>query len=206
MQGRPKESKSTVMHIWTNKEKEFLAEITPGHHYSEIQEFINKKFNINLTLNQIKGAIGRYKLNTGFSGRFDKGHAPDNKGIKGVIYEGCKKTWFKKGNTPINHREVGSERITKDGYVEIKITEPNKWRLKHIVLWERKNGPLPKGYALVFADSDKTNINIDNLLLVTRHQLLIMNSNKLIKNDAELTKTGTIISDVIVKIRDRRRK
>jgi hypothetical protein len=200
------DNRNKVFHIWSNEEKEYLAQITPGSHYKEIQKLINEKFEINLTIGQIKGAIGRYKLNTGFSGKFDKGHVPNNKGMKGIVYEGCKKTWFKKGNTPINHREVGSERITKDGYVEIKITEPNKWRLKHLVIWERENGPLPKGHALVFADSDKTNLNIDNFLLVTRHQLLIMNNNKLIKNNPELTKTGTIISDVIAKIRDRRRE
>ncbi|WP_143314245.1 HNH endonuclease signature motif containing protein [Clostridium sp. HBUAS56017] len=199
------DSRNKVLHIWSAEEKEYLAQITPGRHYKEIQKLVNEKFEINLTVSQIKGAIGRYKLNTGFSGRFDKGHVPDNKGIKGVIYEGSKKTWFKKGNTPINHREVGSERITKDGYVEIKITEPNKWRLKHIVIWERENGPLPKGYALVFADSDKANININNLLLVSRQQLLILNRNKLIKNDSELTRTGVIIADIYQKISQRKK-
>ena len=34
--------------------------------------------------------------------------------------ERTKATRFKKGDKPGNHRKVGSERITVDGYIEIK--------------------------------------------------------------------------------------
>lgn len=179
--GRPKGIKNTPIHIWSNEEKEYLAEITPGHHYTEIQELVNEKFKLDLTLNQIKG-------------------------LKGVCAKGSEKTWFKKGHEPVNHREVGSERITKDGYVEIKIAEPDKWRLKHLAIWEQQNGPIPPKHALIFADGDKTNISIDNLLLVTREQLLTMNRNKLIKNNLEATKTGVLIAKVLIKANERRKK
>ena len=61
-----------TFHIWTDEEKRYLKKVTQGHHYKEIQELENKEFNIELTLNQIKGAISRNKLNTGFSGCFKK--------------------------------------------------------------------------------------------------------------------------------------
>jgi len=205
MTGRPQGSKNTKIHVWSIEEKEYLKRITPGHHYSEIQQLVNDKFKLELSMNQIKGAIKRNSLKTGFTGKFEKGSIPVNKGVKGVIYEGCKGTWFKKGNIPKNHRAVGSERITKDGYAEIKIAEPNKWRLKHLVIWEKENGPVPKGHAVIFSDGDKTNIDIRNLMLITRHQLLVMNKNKLIKNDAEITKTGTIIADLLIKINERKK-
>ncbi len=204
MKGRPSGSKNKVLHIWNDEEKEYLKKITSGHHYAEIQKMINKKFDLNLTINQIKGAISRYKLNTGFTGHLPKGNIPHNKGMKGIYAKGSEKTWFKKGQIPFNHKPVGSERITKDGYIEIKIAESNKWRLKHLVIWEKKNGKVPKGYAIVFSDRDKTNLNIDNLILVTRHQLLIMNKNKLIYNDSELTKTGIVIASIQEKISKRR--
>ncbi len=204
--GRLKRKRNSTVHIWSADEKRYLTEITPGHHYTEIQELVNQKFKLDLTLNQIKGAVSRYRLNTGFTGRFEKGHIPVNKGLKGVCAKGCEKTWFKKGQLPINHKKVGSERISKDGYIEIKIAEPSKWRLKHLVIWEKENEPVPKGHALVFADGNKTNLNMDNLILVTRHQLLIMNKNKLIKNDAESTKTGALIANVIIKANERGKK
>lgn len=210
--GKSKGIKNTAVHIWSNEEKEYLAEITPGHHYTEIKELMNSKFEFQFSINQIKGAINRYKLNTGLTGRYKKGNVPFNKGRKGSEYltekalEGMRKTQFKKGQAPINWRTVGSERITKDGYIEIKIAKPSKWRLKHLVVWEKENGPIPKGHALVFADGDKTNISLDNLLLVTRHQLLVMNKNKLIKNNSEVTKTGVLIAKVLIKANERKKE
>lgn len=194
------------VHIWSEEEKEYLKRITPGHHHKEIQEMMNKRFNLDFTLNQIKAAIKRYKLKTGFTGRFEKGHTPLNKGVKGIWNKGCEKTWFKKGNIPKNHRPVGSERITVDGYVEIKVAEPNKWRLKHNVIWEEHNGPIPKGHVVIFGDRNPLNLDINNLILVSRKQLLILNNNKLIKNDVELTKTGIIIADIYSKINERKVK
>ena len=191
---------------WTEEEKDYLREVTSGHHYNEIVDLMNKRFKErNFTDSQIKGAISRYKLNTGFTGRFSKGHIPANKGIKGVIYEGCKKTWFKKGQEPINYRPVGSERTNVEGYIEIKVADPNKWRLKHQVIWEEHNGKIPKGYSVLFADKDRTNLNIDNLVLVSRAQLLKMNQHNLIRENAEITKTGAIIASLYLKIGEKER-
>jgi hypothetical protein len=81
-------------HIWTNEEKEYLKQITPGHHYKEIKELMNEKFDYEFSLSQIQSAIKRYEFKTGFTGQFEKGFMPKNKGVKGVIHEGCKKTWF----------------------------------------------------------------------------------------------------------------
>lgn len=195
--------KNMKFHIWSDEEKEYLKEITPGHHYREIQELINERFALELTMNQIKGAIGRYKLNTGFNGQFPKGNIPVNKGTKGL--SGPNKTSFKKGQKPLNWRPVGSERITRDGYTEIKVEEPNKWRLKHIVVWEEENGPVPKGHVIVFGDGNKQNVDINNLILVTRRQLLILNRNNLIKQNIELTKIAVKIAMVQEKINERRR-
>lgn len=204
--------KSTVTpHIWTKEEKDYLKEITPGKHYKEIQELMKNKFNLEFTMNQIKGAICRYKLNTGFTGRFQKGDIPFNKGKSQKDYmsaesiEKTKKTRFKKGQSPINWRPVGSERITKDGYTEIKIAEPNVWELKHKVLWEREHGSIPPKHVVIFADGNKENLDINNLMLISREKLLIMNTNELIKKDAELTKTGALIADVLIKVRRRKK-
>lgn len=204
MTGRTTGSKNKVLHIWNEEEKEYLKQIAPCHHYREIQELMYKKFSLELTMNQIKGAIGRYKLNTGFTGHFPKNHIPFNKGVRGVCAKGCEKTWFKKGNTPVNHRSTGSERINVDGYTEIKVAEPNIWRLKHQVIWEKHNGSIPEGYAVIFGDGNQQNLNINNLILVSREQLLILNKNKLIQNDANLTRTAVVIADLYKKISEKR--
>ena len=115
------------------------------------------------------------------------------------------KTSFKKGNIPSNHREVGEER-TKDGYIEIKVAEPNKWELKHRVIYKKHFGEIPKGYNIMFADKNKRNFNIDNLILVSKGEDLIMNNNKLISSNQELTKSGLLIAKVISKRAELKRR
>ena len=196
------------IHIWSDKEKEYLKEITPGRHYKEIVDLMNKKFDYQFTVDQIKGALNRYKLKTGLGGHFPKGNIPWNKGKKGICAKGCENTWFKKGEKPPNWVPLGTERISKDGYIEVKIQDGKlneNWRGKHIVIWEKYNGSVPAGHAVIFGDRNNRNFAINNLILVSRKQLLILNSNKLIKNDADLTRTGVMIADLQIKINERRK-
>ena len=173
--GRPLGSKNSYpQHKWSKEEIAYLTEITPGRSYKEILELMNNKFEYQFRLKQIQGAIKRYNLKTGRTGHFRKGFIPWNKGLKGFM--SANKTSFKPGICPINHREVGSERITRDGYIEIKIAEPNKWDLKHRVIYEKHHGPIENGYAIIFLDG-----------------------NKLIKNDPELTNTGINIANILIK-------
>ena len=185
---------------WSDKEKEYLKEITPGHHYAEIVELMNKKFDREFTVELVKNAIGRYKLNTGFNGRFKKGNVPANKGQKGVCAKGAEKGWFKKGQVSINHKPVGSERTDLDGYTLIKVAEPNKWQLKHRVIYEKAYGPIPPNMAVIFLDKNKRNFNINNLALVSREELAIINKNNFIKENAALSRAGVNVAKVKNKI------
>ena len=157
------------------------------------------KFGFDYTRHQIKGAITRNKLNTGRTGRFEKGHATWNKGTKGLTKANV--TSFKKGQKSHNYKPVGSERITKDGYCEIKVSDTGRrWRPKHVLIYEKHHGKVPKGSAVIFLDGDKRNFDIDNLYLVTRSQLAMLNKNSLIQKDAELTKTAINVVDLMKKI------
>ena len=186
-------------HIWSDEEKQYLAEITPGRGYKEIQSMMSCKFGFDYTHHQIKGAITRNKLNTGRTGRFEKGRATWNKGTKGLTKANV--TSFKKGQKPHNYKPLGSERITKDGYCEIKVSDTGRrWRPKHVLIYEKHHGKVPKGSAVIFLDGDKRNFDIDNLYLVTRSQLAMLNKNSLIQKDAELTKTAINVVDLMKKI------
>ena len=198
--GRPLGVKNKgPQHIWSDEEKQYLAEITPGRGYKEIQSMMSCKFGFDYTHHQIKGAITRNKLNTGRTGRFEKGHATWNKGTKGLTKANV--TSFKKGQKSHNYKPVGSERITKDGYCEIKVSDTGRrWRPKHVLIYEKHHGKVPKGSAVIFLDGDKRNFDIDNLYLVTRSQLAMLNKNSLIQKDAELTKTAINVVDLMKKI------
>lgn len=198
--GRPLGAKNKgPRHIWSDEEKQHLAEITPGRGYKEIQSMMSCKFGFDYTRHQIKGAITRNKLNTGRTGRFEKGRATWNKGTKGLTKANV--TSFKKGQKPHNYKPLGSERITKDGYCEIKVSDTGRrWRPKHVLIYEKHHGKVPKGSAVIFLDGDKRNFDIDNLYLVTRSQLAMLNKNSLIQKDAELTKTAINVVDLMKKI------
>ena len=186
-------------HIWSDEEKQYLAEITPGRGYKEIQSMMSCKFGFDYTRHQIKGAITRNKLNTGRTGRFEKGRATWNKGTKGLTKANV--TSFKKGQKSHNYKPLGSERITKDGYCEVKVSDTGRrWRPKHVLIYEKHHGKVPKGSAVIFLDRDKRNFDIDNLHLVTRSQLAMLNKNSLIQKDAELTKTAINVVDLMKKI------
>lgn len=70
---------------------------------------------------------------------------------------------------------------------------------KHRYIFETNNGKIPKGSKIVFADGNKKNFELENLILVTDSEALIMNNNKLIYENRELTKTGVLIAKIIDK-------
>lgn len=174
----------------------------------EMAELFTEHFNIHVTKNQMKAVMYRNNISSGKTGRFEKGNIPHSKGQKmsKEQYEKCKLTMFKKGHIPKNHREIGSERITKDGYIEIKIKEPNLWVLKHRIIYEKYYGEIPAGYSVIFGDGDKLNCDINNLILVSRSELLILNRNKLIKKDSSLTKTGVNIAKLLDTMNKKKRE
>lgn len=183
------------MHKYTDLEKAFMRDFIPGHTYKEIQEAFIKKFNWDITVGQIKGYMANHKINSGTKGHFSKGHVPANKGKKmsPEIYEKVKHTMFQKGHAPQNHRPVGSERVSRDGYIEIKVAEPDKWKLKHRVLWEESRGKIPKGSILIFVDGNKQNVVLDNLRLIERGTHAVMNHEGLCNYEGEFKDTAIAI-------------
>lgn len=132
-------------------------------------------------------------------GQFEKGGKAWNEGLKNVTNSRPNSTSFKGGESHPRHKPIGSERIDKDGLIVIKVAE-KKWMPKHRHLWERRNGTVPRGYIVIFANGDKRDFSEENLLLVSRAQLMSLNKNKLIKNDGNMTKTGLLVANLLLEI------
>lgn len=180
---------------YTDEMKQFILENYKGKGNQELTDLFNQKFNTKITKERMKGYKGNNKLDSGLRFRFKKGHIPYNKGKKmpKEVYEKAKHTMFEKGHIPSNHRPVGSERILKDGYIEVKVAEPNKWKLKQRLVYEKHKGKIPEGSTIIFLDGNKLNLNIDNLKCVTRSELLYLNRNGL-NNLNEVTETGILMA------------
>jgi hypothetical protein len=97
---------------------------------------------------------------------------------------------------PHNYHPVGTEIVRTDGYLQVKVADPKTWKLKHHLVWEEANGPIPKGHVVVFLNQDKTDTRIENLKLVKRSTMAVANRRGLIKEGAEHTKTGLLIAEV----------
>jgi hypothetical protein len=188
-----------MVHRYSSEQADFIAENIKGRSQVELTKMFNAHFKLQIGINQIRAYLKNHSLRSGLDCSFKPGHTPFNKGLKGLDMGG-KETQFKKGHRPLNYKPIGTERVNGDDYVDIKIADPNKWRAKHLLVWEKENGSVPKGHVVIFGDGNRRNFDINNLLLVSRGQLAIMNRNNLIQKDAELTRTGIIVADIFSKI------
>ena len=190
---------------------EWIRDNITGCHFKDLTDMFNKRFGMSLKVSAMVSLADRNGLHNGIDCRlkkgwkptqFKKGMIPWNKGKKGV--GGWKPTQFKKGNRPKNYRPVGSERVNVEDYVEIKVADPKTWTYKHVFVWEEHNGPVPKGHVVIFGGGNRRNFDINNLILVSRRQLAVLNHKGLIQNDADLTRSALIITDIYHKISERK--
>lgn len=191
-------------HRYTPEQIEFMKVNIVGRSRKELHHMFNQHFKLDLSLSQVVSAMKARGFSSGIDTKFKIGIVPHNKGQKGV--GGWEPTQFKKGNRPYNYMPVGSERVNGDNYVDVKIKDPRTWKAKHLVVWEEANGPVPKGHAVIFGDGNRRNFDLNNLILVTRQQLAILNNRGLIQSDADLTRTGIIIADLHQKIGEQKKK
>lgn len=104
---------------------------------------------------------------------YGPGNCPRNKGKKWTEFmspEGMARsrtTTFKKGQLPHNTKYDGAQRITKDGYIEVRIAL-GKWVLLHRHNWEKVNGPVPYNHIITCKDGNKQNCDPTNWVLMSR--------------------------------------
>lgn len=184
---------------YTDEMNEFIRANYMGISSQELADLFTEHFGIQVSAGQMKSYRANRGLNCGLTGRFEKGIIPFNKGMKVAkeTYDKCYPTMFKKGNIPTGYRPVGSERISVDGYIEIKVQDPRKWMQKHKYVWESQNGKIPKGHVIIFLDKNRLNTDISNLKMISRSELLIMNRHDLFNKNAELTETATNLAKLI---------
>lgn len=192
--------------IFSNEQEQFIRDHYQGIDNQELTDLLNEQFNTQFTRAQVKTWKNRNKLDSGLKGYFEPGHVPINKGTKGMFNVGGNSGSFKKGDQPKNYKPIGTERIDRDGYVLVKVRDEGiwneRWRHKHRIVWEKANGPIPDGHVLIFRDQDKSNVCIDNLMLVTKRQHLQLNRNGWRFDDPELQKIGITLADMKIKMGD----
>lgn len=171
--------------VFTPEKKKILFDLYPTTRNRDIAK------RLKMTEAAIIAAGFRYKLRKdpakllewSSKGFYQKGQEPFNKGKKWKEFmtrqgmRNSRKTQIKKGAVPPNHKPVGYERVSKDGYIEVKVGEGlRQFRLKHRVVWEQHYGPIPKGYNVEFKNRDKKDLRPENLVLRTRKENMKQNT------------------------------
>lgn len=118
---------------------------------------------------------------TGRTGQFARGAVPVNKGQKcpegkGGRHPNARRTQFKPGTRQgvavKLYKPIGTERLSKEGYVERKIHDglplQSRWRAVHLLRWEEQHGPVPAGHCLKCLDGNRTNTDPSNWIAVPR--------------------------------------
>ncbi|WP_371398878.1 HNH endonuclease [Marinovum algicola] len=139
-------------------------------------DFVRRFDRPEVTLTNFNALCKRKGWMTGRTGRLEKGNVPPNKGRKGYCAPGSEKGWFRKGGmsgrAKALYKPIGSERISKDGYLERKLHDgqplQSRWRAVHLIRWEETHGPIPEGHCLKCLDGDKINTAPENWRCIPR--------------------------------------
>jgi hypothetical protein len=195
-----------LLHHYTPAQIRFLERTVPGRGFEEAAKLFNKHFGLHLSHSQIKAAAKNRGITNGRDSRFRPGHVSHNKGKTGYCPPGCEKGWFRTGHMPHNWQPVGTEIIDENGYVKVKTRNPKTWKFKHRLIWEKAHGKVPRGHLVNFADGNRQNFALDNLILVSQGEHAVMNRHRLRSGYGELTKAGKAVADIKMLIMDRKRE
>ncbi|MCQ4117054.1 HNH endonuclease [Ligilactobacillus sp. MP3] len=147
----------------------------PGRPWKEVFELFQKEFpDFVWTVDAMKNACYQRNIHNGI-----------------LVSPESKKYWFKKGHSVHNEKPLGSE-FKMHGYVMVKVkmdgSRYDRWKLKHVLIWEKHNGSVPKDCIIAFLDGNKENFDINNLVCVKKSVNGAMNIKSLRSESPELFK------------------
>ena len=172
--------KARIRHTWTDEQVEYLKSIAEGTPRKDIVDKINEKFNLNLSMQQIRDCM-------------------NDRGIRNNI---DKKFSAKDGNRCQQEKPIGTISKWECGYTRIK-TGDNEWEFIQRYVWKKHYGEIPPGHSVIFLDGNTDNYNIENLALVNRNELMKYNSMRLNSNDQELNKVAVNLAKLMTKVKEK---
>jgi hypothetical protein len=158
-------------HLFSSDEILFLEKNFNEYHFPELTKLFNKKFGLAASEDSVKKICHHHNLSNAAKG-------------KEAAAIGSTAIYNKSVYVKIRSRKKGEPILKKE----------ESWRKKHFLIWENAHGPIPEGHVIIFADNNKLNVSLDNLILVSKQEQMIMNIFGLIFSDPELTKTGLLVA------------
>lgn len=165
---------------WTQGEVDILRRMYPDHLAPEVAAALGRTvasvysmaaaLGVSSSLEKLQRVGRASALHPNVrAAQYKPGHPSTRQGCRLEASVKAKISRALKGRNPGNTRPVGSERVNSQGYLEVKVAEPNVWRRKHRMVWEQHHGPVPEGCNVQFRNGDRTDLRIENLYIITRH-------------------------------------
>lgn len=198
---------------YTKEIVDYIRDACTTKTWREMVVEIEQQFGITMNKAAIQNLKGRYGIYSGWNaGCFKKGRQAKNKGKKQTEFmtpeqiAKTKATRFTKGHRPANFKGKGAmRRSKKDNYWLYKPTDESKFVAYHRYIWEKNVGKIPKGHRVVFLDGNVNNCQLKNLICVKGGIMAVMNKNKLISENPEITRTHMMITDLKITANKKRK-
>lgn len=160
---------------WTDAELDQLRALYPTRTVPQIAQLLGRTASAVKNRVQILGLKKRTN-----AGQFKRGQQSWNKGTHYVSGGNSALHRFKSGNRPHTWQPIGHTRTRSDGYIERKTSDTGVTRRDYVAIhhlvWRMHGNTIPPGHALTFRDGDRANVDINNLELVSRPELMRRNT------------------------------
>lgn len=99
---------------------------------------------------------------------------------------------------------IGSEQITNEG-VFIKIAQPNNWRRKSRVMYEKyHNCKLNDDEYIIFLNQNNTDFRKENLIKSSRNEIAYLHNKEMFSKNPQVTNLGVFTAKLMIKIKQKR--
>ena len=158
--------------LFNDAELAWLKRVISKWSMDETVTRFNRKFNRDITYEQLRDANHRYRF-----GRANVGHfhnPPDAPTIERPLLS------ERRRRLGGNRRELWTIMIKVPGPSPSKshqtdIQQKAHWMPKGRWVWEQANGPIPEGHVVAYLDGDPSNLDLDNLECVIQGAVSIVN-------------------------------
>lgn len=183
----------------------------------EITRLINERLGEGtIRRTQVVAWMKNHHVTNGFAGTFKKGNVPVTAGktwdefMSKEAQARVMKNLYPKGHVPDNIAEIGEIRVNSDGYLVKKVqhfgTQRKRWRFLHRIIWEEAHGPVPEGCVVSFADGNRQNCSLENLILETKGQHAIKNKMRWKSWNRESAEAYSLMADLQMTASKRKRR
>jgi hypothetical protein len=145
--------------LWTKDEEKLLVHFYPNSHHKALVKLFRGRFDhAKIRAKAVKA--GLRKSERYYQGIYTKNANPWNKGLT--------------LNPDLKRYQIpgfGRIRKNRNGYLEI--WHQGKFQVLSHVIWQKHHGkPVPHGMTLRYADGNKDNVDISNLVLTSRSDVI----------------------------------